>query len=276
MFSPVSQNRSFTNKFLWTITYLIISLSFVFIANDNSFQFLLNNRTFYTDILFSLTVTFGIGFYLVTLNSKLNRSCPWRGEFRKRLFRQLIMGIVFPLAVAIGLEMIYLHFINIPLQQSSILNFELPLSFIFLVLVNLISIAGYLVQHPIKEEIIINEQVMATQPRCIQYLTVQRGFTEEKIEINNCAFIRSSDKLLWVHTFEGEKYRLTGTLEEWEEKLRPSNFYRINRQYLSSFKAIRSVELTETRKLKVNFSIPTDDVFISKPRVADFRLWWKQ
>ena len=82
---------------------------------------------------------------------------------------------------------------------------------------------------------------------------------------------------MWLITFDGETFRVQGTMEEWGEKLKDSNFYRINRQYLSSFNAIKSIEQTETRKLKVNFVISLeDDVYISKPNIAFFKQWWKK
>ncbi|MBK7712637.1 MAG: LytTR family transcriptional regulator DNA-binding domain-containing protein [Bacteroidales bacterium] len=248
----------------------------MFIANDNTFLELLKTSSFYTDIVFSVTMTFGIGFYLNFLNEKLDKDYSWYATFKARLIRQLFLGVLIPLFVAMASEIFYLYAIGITFAKSSILNLELPLAFIFLVLLNLISFAGYLFIHKQKETIILKEQIIVSPPKSIEYITVLKGFTEERIELSKCAIIMTSDKMLWLQTYSGEKYRLQGNLEEWEEKLKYSNFYRINRQYLVAFKAIQSVENTETRKLKVNFIIPAAKVYISKPNVASFRQWWKQ
>jgi len=276
MILPNDSNHNFLNKLIWVIVYLLISLSFVFIANENSFQFLLITPSFYTDILFSISITFGIGLYLDALNVKLNKKYSWYEMFKTRLYKQFLLGVFLPLFFAMFSEIIYLKIINISFVDSGMLNFELPLAFIFLLFLNLISLANYLFKHKQKEIVIIKEQVIETNPTSIEYLYVQNGFVEEKIEISNCALIVSANKQLWLTTFDGKKYRLQGTLEEWEEKLKHSNFYRINRQYLASFQSIKNVEQTVTRKLKVNFILPTDDVYISKPNVASFRQWWKQ
>lgn len=256
------------------IIYLVIALSFVFIANDNSFNVLINTPTFYTDVLFSIIVTFATGYYLNTINNKLNQSISWYQSFKPRLLKQFLYGILIPLIIAMVLEILYLYSIHIPIRESAILNLELPLAFIFLTLINIAYLAIYLFQHKQTEIVTIKESIM---PTCqLEYIIVQKGFLEDKIELNNCAFIVSANKLLWLHTFDGEKYRIQGTMEHWEEKLMKSNFYRINRQYITSLKAIQSVEQTETRKLKVNFVLPTDEVYISKPNVSNFRKWWKQ
>lgn len=267
---------AFHGKLIWRTTYFLIAAAFVLVANDNTFDFLLKNPSFYTDIIFSLAVTFGTGFYLRTLNAKLDKKFPWVEMFKIRLFKQMTQGILFPLVFAMILEIIYLRAINISFLNSAMLNFELPLAIIFLILLNLISLTGYLFKHRQKEAIVITEQVIASAPKRLEYINVQKGFVEARIELDKCALIMSASKLLWLHTFEGEKYRLPGTLEEWEEKLKHANFYRINRQYLSSYKAIQSVEQTDTRKLKVHFTIPTGEVYISKTNVASFRQWWKQ
>lgn len=262
-------------RFLWRIAYLLIALSFVFLGNDNTFRQLLEIPSFYTDVIFSIAVTFAIGSYLDKLNAKLDFKYPWYEEFKTRLFKQFTYGVLLPLILAMVIELIYLKAINIPVRESSVLNLELPLAFIFLILINITSLTSHLFKNRQKEMIPLKEQLVVNPPKSLEYITIYKGFVEERLSLDRCALIMSSDKLLWLHTFDGEKYRLPGTLEEWEEKLKQSRFYRINRQYLSSFNAIKSVEQTPTRKLKVNFIFPTEDVYISKPNVSRFRQWWK-
>jgi hypothetical protein len=269
-------NNRFQSKLIWITIYIFIAFSFIFIASENSIYSLIKNPTFYTDIIFSLTLIFGIGHYIKILNNKLDQRFPWFEKFKIRLYKQIAFGIILPFFLAVFLEIIYLKSINISFFESAMLNFEMPLAFIFLVILNLISIVSYLFKNKQKEAIFIHEQVFVYPPNKLEYINVQKGFFEEKVEVQNCAFIMSANKITWLQTFDGEKYRLHGTLDEWEEKLKEANFYRINRQYISSYKAIKSVEQTETRKLKVNFIFPTDEVYISRPNIAKFKLWWKQ
>lgn len=269
-------NKTFPSKLICAMIYTFIAFSFIFIANDNSVYFLIENPTFYTDIVFSIILTFGVGYYLNTLNNKLDQRFPWFETFKIRFYKQIGLGIILPFILAMLIELIYLRTINISFFESSMLNLEMPLAFIFLVLLNLISLVGYLFKNKQKETVFVNEQAFVNPTKKLEHINVQKGFTEEKIELQNCAFIMSKNKLIWLQTFDGEMYRLQGTLDEWEEKLRNANYYRINRQYISSYKAIKSVEQTETRKLKVNFIFSTDEVYISRTNIAKFKLWWKQ
>lgn len=264
------------SRIVFWLGYLLIASSFIFVANNIPFNKLITLPSFYTDILFALVVTFMVGFYVQYLNNYLDKKLPWFDNLKKRLLRQLLLGVLAPLSISILFEAIYLRLINIPFLDSTILNVDLPLAFLFLLLVNLFYMVSYLYLNK-KTEIIVEkiQDNSAFPPKVIEYLTVQVGFVEKRLDISNCALLMSTNKIVWVHTFSGDKYRLNGTLEEWEEKLKGDSFYRINRQCIACKYAIQSVEQTLTRKLKVNFVIPTDDIYISKLNVASFRKWWK-
>ncbi len=260
---------------MWVFFYPLIALSFIYIANDNSLVELLENPSFFSDIVFAIILTYGVGLYLNKLNAKLDLEFSWVEYFKIRVAKQFVFGVLSPLLVAILLEIAYLKAIDISFFESSILNLELPLAFIFLMLINLGLLAGNLLRNE-KVTDTRQEPMFKNSSKTLTYFNVQKGLVEENLALERCALIMSANKLLWLQTFEGEKYRLQGTLDEWEEKLKYSNFYRVNRQYLVSYTSIQSVEPTSTRKLKINFVFPTENVYISKPKVAKFRQWWKQ
>ncbi|SFC03148.1 LytTr DNA-binding domain-containing protein [Flexibacter flexilis DSM 6793] len=265
----------YKERILWLIFYPLASLSFIFFANDNPFLQLIRLPSFITDIFFSLLVTFSAGIYIRWVTLYLDKKYPWLEYFKKRAWLQCLNGILLPLFVAMTLEVVYLKLIDIPLASSSILYLELPLAFLLLSLSNSYYVASYLFRHQ-KVEIITIEKAVPANEKELVYLVVQKGFNELKIDIADCAFIKSSEKLLWLYTFNHDIYRLDGTLDEWEKKF-PGIFFRINRQFLASARAIEAVTTTETRKLKVDFVIPLEEsIYVSKANSANFRKWWKQ
>lgn len=263
-------------KFKWQIGYTIVALSFIFIAQGNTFSQCLRIPSFYSDIIFAFSTTFLTAFYLKKLFEKLNQTDPLDARIQKRIRKQVLLGIIAPAVVAMVLETIYLYLIGISFFSSSILNLELPLSLLFLTIINLIYLSTYIYRTSKAEQITISNRVEERSTNIIDHIIVQSGAREERIELSNCAYLFSSSKVLWLQTFTGDQFRVKGTLEYWEEKLSHANYYRLNRQFLSSQKAIISVEQTETRKLKVNFVIqPSGEVFISKSNSAHFRQWWE-
>lgn len=266
---------AYKDRILWMAFYPLAALSFIFIANDNPILKLILLPSFVTDIAFALSVTFAIGTYLKRITSYLDFKYSWKEHLIKRSYLQFCYGVFVPLLTAILLEIIYLKTISISIAGSSIFYLELPLAFLLLLLPNSYYLAAYLFHHTNTKVIEIEKPIPSTGENIVSYLVVQKGYCEQKIDIADCAFIKSAERLIWLHTLNNDIFRLDGTLDDWEDKLK-GNFYRINRQYLASTAVIQSVSITETRKLKVHFTIPVaDEVYISKANASGFRKWWK-
>ncbi len=266
----------YKDKLLWLAGYPVIALSFIFIANDNSFDTLIHIPSFYSDILFAFIVTFLAGIYIKNLVKKLDKSNPWEAGFKKRTALQFLQGILIPLIAVIGLELFYLEMIDISVSFYSIMNFELPLAFLFLVLANAFYLLQYLFLLHKTQPFIEPSKALEITSGPVSHIAVMKGFTEELVDISACALISTSNKLTWLHTFNGDRFRLQGTLEDWQKKLSQNNFYRINRQYLAGQGSITKVEITDTRTLKLTFAVDGNEtVFVSKQNAASFRQWWK-
>ena len=77
-----------------------------------------------------------------------------------------------------------------------------------------------------------------------------------------------------IMTFKGEPYPLTQSLETVQDQLSERQFYRLNRQYLVNFKAIKEVEHYSARKLFVKLVVSTpDELLIGKEKTTAFLEW---
>jgi DNA-binding LytR/AlgR family response regulator len=75
-------------------------------------------------------------------------------------------------------------------------------------------------------------------------------------------------------TFKGEHFDLSQSLDQLASQLSGKDFFRLNRQYLISFSAVKEVEHYFARKLYVKLTVPTDDkLLISKEKTAQFLSW---
>ena len=75
-------------------------------------------------------------------------------------------------------------------------------------------------------------------------------------------------------TFDNKEYFVNYSLEEIERLVSDKRFFRVNRQYLVSFNAIKEVEHYFARKLLVNLVIPTKEkLLISKSKSGVFLHW---
>lgn len=80
-----------------------------------------------------------------------------------------------------------------------------------------------------------------------------------------------------IVTFKGEEYTITQSLDQVQQQLSAKQFYRLNRQYLINFAAIREVEHYFARKLLVNLQVATPEkLLIGKEKTAVFLRWLEE
>src|SRR5262245_57664079 len=77
-----------------------------------------------------------------------------------------------------------------------------------------------------------------------------------------------------IMCFDKQEYFVNYSLEQIQNLLPEKQFYRLNRQYLINFNAVKEVEHYFARKLLVNPVIPArDKLIVSKEKVTDFLNW---
>ncbi len=94
------------------------------------------------------------------------------------------------------------------------------------------------------------------------------------ISTENIAFFYVKHETSTIVCFDRQEYFLNNSLENIQTLLSDKQFFRLNRQYLVSFKAIKEVERYFARKLLVNLVIPTiDKLIVSKEKLNSFLHW---
>jgi two-component system, LytTR family, response regulator LytT len=84
----------------------------------------------------------------------------------------------------------------------------------------------------------------------------------------------SENGLTFIMTRNEKKYMIDHTLEELENLLDPHYFFRLNRQFLTNFQGIRSINTHLNGKLKINLDPdPQKEVFISREKASVFKEW---
>jgi two-component system response regulator LytT len=104
--------------------------------------------------------------------------------------------------------------------------------------------------------------------------TTKIGQHIKMIPVDEIECFYSENKGTYAHTVDGRDYLLDTTLEQLEEELEPEVFFRINRKFFVSIRAIRDIiSYTNSRlQLKLN-NYKEQDVIVARERVRDFKLW---
>jgi two-component system, LytTR family, response regulator LytT len=94
------------------------------------------------------------------------------------------------------------------------------------------------------------------------------------VNTENIAFFYVKYESSLIMCFDKQEYFVNYSLEQIQGLLREKQFFRLNRQYLINFNAIKEVEHYFARKLLVNLIIPAKDkLLVSKEKVRHFLNW---
>ncbi|MCU0326617.1 MAG: LytTR family DNA-binding domain-containing protein [Spirosomaceae bacterium] len=85
------------------------------------------------------------------------------------------------------------------------------------------------------------------------------------------------DSVIWMQTIDNQSLITDyNSLDEVEELLDPSKFYRANRQWIVKIDAIESYRTHFTGKIELKLIVPTkEEITISKDKAHDFRVWFE-
>ncbi|GGF03561.1 LytR/AlgR family response regulator transcription factor [Flavobacterium limi] len=90
----------------------------------------------------------------------------------------------------------------------------------------------------------------------------------------NIALFYIKNETPTILSFDKTEYQITQSLDEVHKLLSPTQFFRINRQYLVNFSAIREAEHYFSRKLIIKLTIPTEEkLLVGKEKATAFLSW---
>lgn len=104
--------------------------------------------------------------------------------------------------------------------------------------------------------------------------TTKIGSHIKMIAVDEIECFYSENKGTYAHTVDGRDYLLDTTLEQLDDELAPQHFFRVNRTFIVSIRAIRDIiSYTNSRlEIKLN-SYKEQQVIVARERVKDFKLW---
>jgi two-component system, LytTR family, response regulator LytT len=97
------------------------------------------------------------------------------------------------------------------------------------------------------------------------------------IQAQEMRFCYAEDSLVFTRLADGKKYSLDHTLEQLEQLLSPTHFFRINRKILLHIDAVDKIHPYFNNRLKLELQPnPGFEIVVSRERVQDFKNWIDQ
>jgi len=95
------------------------------------------------------------------------------------------------------------------------------------------------------------------------------------LSVNDIAYIFSEHKIARIVTIDNRTFYEHRSLDDMQRQIDPSEFFRANRQYIVSRRAIKDVSLWFDSKLSVNLVVEIPEkMIVSRVRAAEFKEWY--
>ncbi len=97
------------------------------------------------------------------------------------------------------------------------------------------------------------------------------------VSVETVLFFHIDDGIVKAVLADGKECVFPQTLDELSDCLNPVFFFRVNRQYLISRKAIQDIDLWFNGRLSINLKVPVPEkILVSKARVGEFKEWFSR
>lgn len=95
------------------------------------------------------------------------------------------------------------------------------------------------------------------------------------ISSDDIAYVYSQNKKAVITCFNKRNYMMDTSLDDFLKQLDPDLFFRANRQFIISHKAVSDLSMWFDGKLAVNLSVETPErIIVSRIRASDFKKWY--
>ncbi|GEM_PF-4293298 len=254
----------------------------------------------------SLIISYIIVYYIQAATIILDKKYDWQVDTLLRIVWQLVFGIFVPAFVVFLLVAFFMWIYNINVFRTSYLRQDYPLAILMLLVLNLYYFGLYCFiklkkTSAVVDHIVLNNDGMIsshsgtffqdvenerdnTEPNFKETILVNTFDRTIPVDVTEIAYIfrYSGNVFIRLKTMESinDCYQVNFTLKELEGMLKPSLFFRINRQMLiirDSCTGYRS-EKNKTLSLSLEPPLPSEKEYlrlitVSEDRCSSFKMW---
>ncbi len=107
------------------------------------------------------------------------------------------------------------------------------------------------------------------------FLVPVKGDKLIPLNTDDIAYIFIEYGIVKAISYDDKTYNMDNNLDELEGMINPDMFFRANRQFIISRKAIKDIDLWFNSRLSVNLKVSVPEkILVSKARVPEFKIWF--
>lgn len=254
-----------------------------------SFGQLLKDPQYYLDLGVAILVTFVIWelnrFFILRFDKKYS----WVAQTFSRALTQGATCFGLSSLIVLMVTFVYNTYLA---QRHPLFNIEIvfmtdiPMAGMFLLVMHLLYTGMWLrvyhqrVVEGLQERISSLENpnpLSANTPptvRALRSLLVNQGKAQVPLNLEEIAYLSVAGDLCVIRNLQGQSFTIDQTLEQLEESLPNSEFFRLNRQIIAHRQAIRKVETDGSGRLLLQLNPAfSEEVSVSRKKAGVFKNW---
>jgi DNA-binding LytR/AlgR family response regulator len=115
------------------------------------------------------------------------------------------------------------------------------------------------------------KSLMKEEKQKLSRILVKIGYNLKIVQTSEISCFYSENKIVYLQTQE-RNYPTDFTLDELQEVLDESKFFRVNRQFIINSDFIKNIHTSPFYKIEMQFQ-PEEEITVSRDRVKDFKNW---
>jgi DNA-binding LytR/AlgR family response regulator len=272
------RSHRYQDKWLWLLVPFF-GVLYRHTGETASLKDLLSSPIYYLDVVTAILVI-GIIFTVTRATVvHLDRRVAWEDQ---TALRALIQGFViygFTVLLTVLVSFFYNEFfMTRPPEFNVAVVFAYDVPFACL-MVTIIQMAYGLLYMRAHYETRLGQKAGASETNTVFRKTILANFGKTKIPLasSSIAYVHKVGDFVTLQTFEGKEYTLDDTLDQLEQWLEKTDFFRINRQCIAQRRAIISIKNDPTGKVQLTLSpSPSEGMTVSRKKAQEFRSWMEQ
>ncbi len=103
---------------------------------------------------------------------------------------------------------------------------------------------------------------------------VKIGNQFNSFDVEDIAYFKSNEGLIFLHTHKGQHYPIEYSIDQLEDILDPVQFFRINRKFMVSVKAVIEIHSYFNSRLLLKLQPKEEEqIIVSRERTSNFKKW---
>lgn len=115
------------------------------------------------------------------------------------------------------------------------------------------------------------KELIKKEKSSLSRILVKIGYNLKVLQTNEISCFYSENKIVYARTSE-RSFPTDFTLDELQENLDESKFFRVNRQFVINLDFIKNIHTSPYYKVEMQFQ-PEEEITVSRERVKDFKDW---